>query len=111
MGQECSEKKSKADKDISKSEDQHKETKPLRGKQPTSRKKITNLSINADESKPEVSLKAMLDNVHFHYPTFTSTELQEQGIFDEFTESNFLPPLINEPAAAEVPKEIIPVVV
>jgi len=108
--QERSEKITNAGKDLSKSEDQLKETKPLRGKQPNTRKKVAHLSINADESKPEVSLKAVLDNIHFHYPTFSSTELQEQGIFDEFTESNFLPPLIIEPAVEE-PKEIIPVVV
>lgn len=37
---------------------------------------------------------SLLDNIQFHYPTFTEQQLLEQGVFDELSSTYFLPPLL-----------------
>merc|ERR1712179_2768 len=49
----------------------------------------------------------LLNNIQFHYPTFTEEQLQEQGVFDEFSSSYFLPPFIAEDRDDEIDTQIV----
>jgi len=49
----------------------------------------------------------LFNNIQFHYPTFSEEQLQEQGVFDEFSSSYFLPPFIAEDRGGEIETQIL----
>ena len=51
--------------------------------------------IQKQVQKHERKMK-MMDDIQFHYPTFTEQELQAQGLFDEVSALYFLPPFISQ---------------
>lgn len=86
------------------------ESKPKQVVETRSEKEDDLIVVNKEIQKKVRNMEGkmnLLNNIQFHYPTFTEEQLQEQGVFDEFSSSYFLPPFIAEDRDDEIDTQIV----